>query len=66
MFKKVLLLLIPFFFFVSFKPKEKIHTIVLTTKFGTMRILLYNETPLHQKNCLKLVNDHFYDSLLFA
>ena len=63
--KKILLLLIPFFFFVSFKPKEKIHTVVLNTKFGTMRILLYNETPKHRDNFLKLTNEHFYDSLLF-
>ncbi len=63
--KKILLLLIPFFFFVSFKPKEKIHTVTLNTKFGTMRILLYNETPKHRDNFLKLTNEHFYDSLLF-
>lgn len=65
MFKKIVLLLIPFFFLVSFKPKEKFHTIIMNTKFGAMKILLYNETPLHRDNCLKLVNQHFYDGLLF-
>lgn len=65
MLKKSLFLLIPLFFLVSFKPKEKIHTVILNTKFGTMKILLYNETPKHRDNFLKLTNEHFYDSLLF-
>ena len=63
--KKILLLLIPVLFLAAFKPKEKIHTVLLKTKYGTMRILLYNETPKHRDNFLKLTNEHFYDSLLF-
>jgi cyclophilin family peptidyl-prolyl cis-trans isomerase len=30
-----------------------------------MIIWLYNETPLHRDNFLKLTSDHFYDSLIF-
>lgn len=41
------------------------ETIELTTMFGSMKIKLYNETPLHRDNFLKLVKAHFYDSLLF-
>jgi cyclophilin family peptidyl-prolyl cis-trans isomerase len=37
----------------------------LTTAYGTMVIKLYNETPLHRDNFVKLVRQHFFDSLLF-
>jgi len=37
---------------------------ILTTE-GEIRVKLYNETPLHRDNFLKLVSEHFYDSLLF-
>jgi cyclophilin family peptidyl-prolyl cis-trans isomerase len=39
--------------------------IKLTTDSGVMVIRLYDSTPLHRDNFVKLVNDHFYDSLLF-
>src|ERR1051325_6265316 len=37
---------------------------ILTTE-GEIRVALYNETPIHRDNFLKLVDSHFYDSLLF-
>ena len=37
---------------------------ILTTE-GEIRVKLYNETPLHRDNFLKLVENHYYDSLLF-
>lgn len=39
--------------------------VLLETTEGDIRIALANETPLHRDNFLKLVNEHFYDSLLF-
>ncbi|MFK7757160.1 MAG: peptidylprolyl isomerase [Flavobacteriales bacterium] len=39
--------------------------VLIRTSKGNMTVLLYNETPLHQANFLKLVNDGYYDSLLF-
>ncbi len=41
------------------------ETIVISTIHGTMKIKLFNETPLHKENFLKLAKEHFYDSLLF-
>jgi peptidyl-prolyl cis-trans isomerase B (cyclophilin B) len=32
---------------------------------GDMKVKLYNETPQHRDNFIKLVNENFYDSLLF-
>ncbi len=37
----------------------------ITTEFGEMRVLLYDSTPVHRDNFLKLVEAGFYDSLLF-
>jgi peptidylprolyl isomerase len=45
------------------KPKERIVDIYTTA--GVVRVKLYNETPLHRDNFIKLVKQQFYDSLLF-
>lgn len=39
--------------------------VVMETTAGAIRIELYDETPAHRDNFLKLVRSHFYDSLLF-
>ncbi|HYV93073.1 MAG TPA: peptidylprolyl isomerase [Chitinophagales bacterium] len=62
--KKLLLLMLPLLL-VSFKAKEKRSTIEITTDYGVMKIMLYNETPLHRDNMLAKVRAHFFDSLLF-
>jgi len=47
-------------------PKSGSETIVLMkTTLGDMKIKLYNETPQHRDNFIKLVNGKFYDGLLF-
>lgn len=43
--------------------KEKL--VEITTDYGVMIAKLYDSTPLHRDNFVKLVNEHFYDSLLF-
>lgn len=37
----------------------------LTTSMGNIRLLLYGDTPKHLDNFVKLVNDGYYDGLLF-
>ena len=39
--------------------------VLLQTDYGNMKILLYEETPLHRENFIKLVKSGFYDGLLF-
>ncbi len=39
--------------------------VVLETEFGNMTILLSDATPQHRDNFIKLVEDGFYDDLLF-
>lgn len=37
----------------------------MTTNYGTVILKLYDETPLHRDNFIKLINSGTYDSLLF-
>jgi len=37
----------------------------IKTTAGDIRVLLYDDTPLHRDNFLKLVGESFYDSVLF-
>jgi peptidyl-prolyl cis-trans isomerase B (cyclophilin B) len=39
--------------------------VVITTKFGEIKLMLYDETPEHKKNFLKLIDEGFYNDLLF-
>lgn len=43
----------------------KIKGLVLETDMGDITIRLFNETPVYRDNFIKLVKEHFYDSLLF-
>jgi len=48
------------------KPKkEAMKEVVIETSMGNITIALYNETPLHRDNFIKLVNEQFYDGVLF-
>jgi peptidyl-prolyl cis-trans isomerase B (cyclophilin B) len=47
------------------KTMEKERIVAITTDYGTMKVKLYNETPQHRDNFIKLANEGFYDSLLF-
>ena len=51
------------------KMEEKIDTasvrVVLNTSLGDITILLYGDTPRHRDNFVKLVNEGFYNDVLF-
>ena len=46
----------------AFAQKTKI---VMETDLGKIVIVLYDNTPLHRDNMIKLAGEHFFDSLLF-
>ncbi len=53
---------------VESKKKERISSeklVEITTDYGVMIARLYDSTPKHRDNFIKLVNQKFYDSLLF-
>jgi len=37
----------------------------IVTNYGKIVVLLYDNTPLHKANMVKLANEHFFDSTLF-
>jgi len=45
--------------------KEKVIKFVIHTDYGDMKGILYNETPQHRDNFVKLVKSGFYNDLLF-
>ena len=49
----------------GFSQNNKETIIEITTDFGVMKARLYNNTPLHKENFIKLIKQGFYDSLLF-
>lgn len=47
------------------KKSKKDYLVTLKTKYGTTHLVLFDDTPLHKANFIKLVEQKFYDSLLF-
>jgi cyclophilin family peptidyl-prolyl cis-trans isomerase len=47
------------------KTKEKVVKFVIHTDLGDMKGFLYNETPQHRDNFVKLVKSGYYDGTLF-
>jgi peptidyl-prolyl cis-trans isomerase B (cyclophilin B) len=45
--------------------QKKDQLVTIKTKYGEMIVILYDETPKHKANFIKLASEHFYDSLLF-
>lgn len=50
---------------VKLKKKDRKRDVELVTTAGTIVLRLYDSTPLHRDNFLRLVKAHYYDSLLF-
>ncbi|MDE7375631.1 MAG: peptidylprolyl isomerase [Muribaculaceae bacterium] len=49
------------------EPTDSIKNVKIKfqTTLGDFTVQLYDDTPLHRDNMVKLVNEHFYDGLLF-
>lgn len=50
---------------VKLKKKDRKRDVELITTEGRMVLRLYDSTPLHRDNFLRLVKSHYYDSVLF-
>lgn len=46
-------------------PSAEKGTVIITTEHGEIHLKLYDETPQHRDNFLKLAKEGFYDGLLF-
>lgn len=64
--KRLFLFLFSFIIFIADaqSPEQRAEVTLQTTK-GKIVLALYNQTPLHRDNFLRLVNEGFYDGLLF-
>jgi peptidylprolyl isomerase/peptidyl-prolyl cis-trans isomerase B (cyclophilin B) len=47
------------------RAQESETLVEIATSKGKIKVKLYNDTPLHRDNFIKLVNEHRYDGLLF-
>lgn len=47
------------------KKSRKDYLLTISTQYGDIKLILHDKTPLHKANFLKLVEQKFYDSLLF-
>lgn len=66
--KLILLLLLPTLCLAQKKAKNhknQDYLVTVTTDLGVMNIILYDQTPQHKANFIKLVDQKFYDGLLF-
>ncbi len=48
-----------------FSQVQKEKMVLISTNYGDIKIKLYNETPKHRDNFIKLVKDGYYNDLLF-
>lgn len=44
---------------------EKDHLVTIKTRYGDMKMILYDQTPKHKENFLKLADEGLYDSTTF-
>ncbi len=52
-------------FFMTVQAEDKETMVLISTEYGNMKVKLYNETPQHRDNFIKLAKNGFYDGLLF-
>ena len=62
--KYFVLLLLPLFALVSCDSDPNTYALI-TTDMGDIKVKLYNTTPRHRENFIKLANEGFYKDLLF-
>ncbi len=64
----VTLLALSFFTLISScaqKSSKSDYVVTIKTSYGDMIAILYDETPKHKANFVKLAKEHYFDSLLF-
>ncbi len=61
----VLLMVVSFSMGLSAQNEEKLPRVLLETDSGNIKIALYDETPKHRDNFIKLVKEGFYNGVLF-
>src|SRR5688572_31712630 len=52
-------------FIVTGCAQDSDYVVTIKTSYGDMIAILYDETPKHKENFIKLAQEHFFDSTLF-
>lgn len=69
LFNALFIIILTFLMITSFKVPFRAHSeeikLMIVTDFGTIKLKLYNETPVHRDNFVKLIKAHYFDSLMF-
>ena len=47
------------------RSNAKEQKVLINTEYGNILLKLYNETPMHRDNFIKLIKENYYDNLLF-
>ena len=63
--KKVLFTLVMLLASILSYAQDDCHEVLLETTLGNIRVKLYNDTPKHRDNFLKLVSSGFYNGCIF-
>lgn len=63
--KKLIVSFLLTLFFMTVNAENKETMVLITTEYGKMKVKLYNETPQHRDNFIKLAEKGFYNGLLF-
>src|SRR5688500_8281876 len=63
--KNTLFILSICLFIITGCAQNKDYVVTIKTSYGDMIAILYDETPKHKENFIKLAKEHFYDSILF-
>lgn len=61
----LLLALLPMAVLAQKAPKGKDQLVTISTPHGDMKLVLFEDTPLHKQNFLKLAREGFYDGTTF-
>jgi len=61
----ILTLFIPALISNTISAQTAMNTIQLETSLGNIKIILYEETPFHSENFIKLIKDEVYNGILF-
>src|SRR5688500_14272489 len=51
--------------FAAKKPAKKDMLVTISTEFGDIKLILFDDTPLHKANFLKLADQGFYNNTTF-
>lgn len=63
--KNRILIIVSTIFFMMSCGGERAYYAIIETELGDMKVELYNSTPVHRDNFIRLVNEGFYNDLLF-